>query len=166
MTKQVTEADLRALTDANADPVDREAALRHLAHWEKGKYDHLEPAIAALLRDHTAVVRGAAVKAIVGSWHRAAYVAAAAAMLQGDADWSVRADAAFALGSFARFTGQQRDEILRALAQAVRQDDDGSVQAASYEQVLALLGRAVTWEPDAFDQGRDVDWALLEPYLA
>lgn len=162
MTKTISDADVRALTDPNSDPVDREAALRHLAHWEKGKYVHLEKTIASLFNDHVAMVRGAAVKALVGSWQLSDHVEAALRMLQKDGDWSVRADAAFALGSYAKNTGQQRERIFRALVDAVRSDEDPATQEAAYEQALALHGRGVTWATGRFDRDRDVDWELLK----
>jgi hypothetical protein len=59
MTKTISDVDVRALTDPDSDPVDREAALRHLAHWEKGKYIHLESTIANLFHDPIPMVRGA-----------------------------------------------------------------------------------------------------------
>jgi vesicle coat complex subunit len=166
MSKTISDADVRALTDPNSDPVDREAALRHLAHWEKGKYVHLEPTIARLFHDPIPMVRGAAIKALVGTWHLTDHVDEALKMMRGDSDWSVRADAAFAVGSYAKYTGHERERILKALAEAVRADEDPAVQEAAYEQVLALLERDITWSAGEFDRDRNVDWELLQPHLA
>ncbi len=64
--KKVTPEDLAALTDPNADPADRVRAISRLAHWEKGKHDKVEPAIATLLKDQSSAVRGAAISALFG----------------------------------------------------------------------------------------------------
>jgi hypothetical protein len=167
MTKKVSDDDVRALTDPNADPVDREAALRHLAHWEKGKFVHLEPAIAAAFKDPVAIIRGAAVKALVGSWHLSRYVDFAMTMLRDDADWSARADAAYALGSYAKFVAEGRDRILRSLAAAVKRDDDPAVQEAAYEQLLSVVDAEAqqSWTSGEFDRERDADEDLLQRYL-
>jgi hypothetical protein len=136
--KQITPEDLRVLTDASADAARRAQALSRLSHWEKGKFDHLEPTIAALLE-----------------------------LLQVRDEWSVaRTDAAFALGQFVRFTGKERDRIIRALVKALQNDPDSAVQASCYEQLLQLLApQREAPEIDDFDRARDVDWALLQPYV-
>src|SRR5262249_17941086 len=56
--KKITPEDLRVLTDQTADEADRAESLIRLTHWERGKYDYLEPTIAGLLRDPSALVRG------------------------------------------------------------------------------------------------------------
>jgi hypothetical protein len=165
MTKTISDVDVRALTDPDSDPVDREAALRHLAHWEKGKYIHLERTIANLFHDPIPMVRGAAIKALVGSWHLTNHVDEALKLVQGDPDWSVRADAAFALGSYSKYTGQDRDRITKALATVVRADDDPAAQEAAYEQVLSLFDQPITWSTGNFDRDQHVDWEFLARYL-
>lgn len=82
-------------------------------------------------------------------------------------DWIGRADAAFALGQFAFYSGKRREEIVRTLVRVLGEDPDPAVQAACYEQLLHLLApeRDVPVFDDDFDRRRDVDWSLLQPYL-
>lgn len=168
--KAVTPDDLRNLSDPNADPVDRVQALSRLAHWEKGKYNNLEPTIAGLIADDpSSAVRGGAIKTLLSGWKREKYFELAIQMLHTDtdADWIARADAAYALSAFAKYTGKGRDRVIRELAKAVRDDDAWPVQQRCYEELLELLA------PDheanfsgEFNRDRDVDWNLLSPYLA
>jgi hypothetical protein len=167
--KQITPDDLSALTDKNAEPAQRVRALSRLAHWERGKYDHMEPTIASLLDDSNPMVRGAAIKTLVAGWQRGRYVDRAIAMLLTirEDEWSnERSDAGFALAQFAQITGKESDRIIRALIQALRTDPDDLVQQSCYKEILGLLApdRAA---PDGyeFDRERDVDWDLLKPYL-
>ena len=166
--KKVTPEDLAALTDSNADPADRVRALSRLAHWEKGKYDKLEPTIASLLKDESSAVRGAAINTLLGSWHREKYLDAAIRLLMEDRDddWTCRADAAFALGQFSLRTNKERDRVLTALLAALKHDPEWPVQRRSYEEVLRLIAPD-RQPPDGgeFDRDRDVDWTLLAPLL-
>jgi HEAT repeat protein len=167
VSKTISPEDLAVFADRTADPILRERALSRLAHWEKGKYDHLEPEIAKLLDDPDPGIRGAALRTLLYAWQRAAYFDRAMKMLlsQPDPAYSVRSDAAFSLGGFAQLTGQRRDEAIRALVRALRSDEDWSVQAACYEALLELVAPDRSRHlPDEFDRDRDVDWALLAPY--
>lgn len=166
--KQITSEHLRALTNDDADPVDRAEALTALAHWEKGKYDHLEPTIAGLIRDPSPLVRGAAIQTLLSGWKRSKYLQAAIDMLHGDPDddWTARHDAAFALAQFAIYGGTDRERIIRELVRALREDRAQAVQEQCYEQILRIVAPdRDAPSVDEFDRDRDVDWELLKPYL-
>ena len=166
--KKVTLEDLNALTDSRADPADRVRTLSRLAHWEKSKYDRLEPTIAALLKEASSPVRGGAINTLLGSWHKAKYVDAAMRLLHEDhdEDWTARADAAFALGKFALRTNQERERIVRSLVRALREDPEWPVQRRCYEEILRLVApdRELA-DGGEFDRDREVDWELLSPYM-
>lgn len=164
--KKITPEDLRTLTDVSADPVDRAESLARLTHWEKGKYDHLEPTIASLLRDPSATVRGAAIKTLLG-WGREKYMDAAIQMLRSDEgeDGIARSNAAFALAAYAQHFGE-RDRIVREMVSSLRNDPEWSVQEKCYELLLSLVAPHQKHTPgyDPFDRDRDVDWELLRPW--
>jgi HEAT repeat protein len=148
--KKVTPEDLAALTGSNADPADRVRALSRLGHWEKGKYDKLEPTIASLLKDESSAVRGAAINTLLGSWHREKYLDAAIRLLLEDRDEDYR----------------ERERVLTALLAALKQDPEWPVQRRSYEEILRLIAPdRVAPDGGEFDRDRDVDWALLAPLL-
>jgi hypothetical protein len=166
--KTISPEDLRALTDRSAEPSRRAQALSRLAHWEKGSFNHLEGTIAGLLDDDEPMVRGAAIKTLLSGWELEKYLPKAIAMLReasGEDGWMARSNAAFALGQYARFTGRDKDKIVRALVAAMQSDPDSAVQRACYEQLLQILDPDRD-PPDSeeFDNVRDVDWKLLEPY--
>ena len=166
--KQVTEQDLRNLTDQAAEPADRAEALMRLAHWEKGQYDRLEPTIVGLLDDASAMVRGGAIKTLL-AWQRDSHVESAIRLLQTDhdEDWTARANAAYALGNYALNTGRSRERIIRALTAALRHDPEWPVQEQCYESLLQLLRpeQTIASNGGEFDRERDVDWELLRPYI-
>ncbi len=112
-------------------------------------------------------LRGAAVKALVGQWDKQRYLEEATQILHTDPEWGARADAAVALSMFTRFSGQQRESILRELTRALIRDEDCAVQKRCYKELLQILApsKSVTSIPDYFDRSRDVDWELLKPYL-
>src|SRR5262249_25560957 len=158
--KQITPDDLRNLTDPNADIAARVEALTRLAHWEKGKYDHLESTIAGLLSDPSSFVRGGAIKTLLAGWQRGKYVEAAIQMLRTDVDedWTARADAAFALAQYAIHAGKERERIVCELVRAIRKDQDPAVQERAYEEVLRILAPdREAYFPADFDPDRDVD---------
>jgi hypothetical protein len=167
--KKITADDLRNLTDAKADVPDRVEALTRLAYWERGKYNHLESTIVGLLKDPSAMVRGAAIKTLVAGWFLEKYVDEAIAILRNDRDedWSARADAAFALAQYAIHTGKDRDRIVRELVRTIRTDIDPAVQQRAYEEALRIVApdRDAYSSPLDFDRDRDVDWDVLLPYM-
>jgi hypothetical protein len=62
----------------------------------------------------------------------------------------------------------ERRRILRTLAAIVQSDEDPGVQQSAYEGVLRILDRPSAeyfYESRFFDTRRDVNWALLKPYL-
>ncbi len=138
--KQITIDDLAKLTDIRAEPADRAEVLMRLAHWEKGKHEHLESTIASLLADPSAMVRGGAIKTLL-AWGKENYVDAAIRLLRTDKDedWTARANAAFALASYVSSSGKQRDRIVRELVGALRQDPEWPVQERCYESLLEIL---------------------------
>lgn len=169
--KELTPDDLRALSDSRADPSARARALSRLAYWEKGKYDHLEGAVAALLDDESPFLRGEAAKTLLAGWKREKYVDRVSKFLLEDRseDWVGRVDSAFALGQFAIYTGKRKEDVARVLVRALKNDPDVAVQTRSYEQLLRLLApdRDVpSFDEYEFDRQKDVDWALLAPYVA
>jgi len=156
------------IADESAGPDERARSLFRLAYWEIGDYDHLESAIAALLNHRSAMLRGAALKTLLAGWRRAQYIDDAINILRydNDLDWCARADAAFSLAAFTLHTGQQRERIVRELVRTLQRDEAWAVQEASYEQLLKILApsRDIHFSGQ-FDRDRDVDWALLGPYL-
>jgi hypothetical protein len=167
-TKKITEEDVRRIADENVGTEERARSLFRLAYWQLGEYDHLEPAIAALLSHRSATLRGAALKTLLAGWRRPRYIDDAIRILRtdDDLDWSARADAAFSLAAFTLHTGEERERIVRELVHAVRFDESWVVQESSYEQLLKILAPSRDQHfSGEFDRERDVDWRLLGPYL-
>jgi len=167
--KKITDNDLRVLVDANADPAERAQALTRLAHWEKGKYLHLEPTIAGLVRDPSFLVRGAAINTLLG-WGLEQYIDAAIEMLRTDFDDDrtlQRVEAGQALERYTARFGKHRDRVIRALVAGLRRDPSWCVQAACYRSLLRLLApdRELEEHDREFDRDQDVDWELLRSYF-
>lgn len=162
--KTLSPDDLRALSDRDADPADRQRALSRLAHWEVGKYAHLETTIVSLLDDEDAMVRGAAYKTLL-AWKLDQYLTRAADALKNDTESDVRQDVAFALARYAVATRKDVPRILGWLVDALDIDEDVYVQREIYEGILKILAPdRDAPETENFDRVRDVDWKLLAPY--
>lgn len=164
--KTLTPEDLRALTDRKAKTSDRVRALSRLAHWERGKHDHLEATIAGLFDDPDPMVRGSAYKTLL-AWRREKYLSKAARALASDPAYDVRRDAAFALGQYGLARSEEAKKIARWLLDSLRRDEDTAVQRATYEALIGLVDPALDApDPDTFNRETDVDWRLLERFVA
>jgi hypothetical protein len=158
--------DDRLIQDENARPLDRAAAMTRLRF---DKLYHFEPFFASLL-DHAAyVLRGEAIKTLLGMWKRSEYLDAAIQLLRSDPEWETRTDAAFAmtmaLGQGV-IKGSERERVIEELAQALMRDEDDIAQSRYYELLLEILAPERKGAvPDYFNRERDVDWQLLKPYL-
>jgi hypothetical protein len=152
-----------ALLGDEAAPVEaRVAALQRLA--ADRRYE-LEEAVRNLVVHPDPALRGAAMLELCRTWRRWEKTEDCWDMLHHDPGWQARASAAGATAAFVVGAGVFRQSHLQHLARAVVEDDDPRVQRAAWVQVLAILGdnRPV---PEDFDPSRDVDLALIEPYLA
>jgi hypothetical protein len=127
---------------------------------------HLAPDIGRLVRHESSLVRGQAAR-IVLYWAIEEEVPAALSMLASDPCWDARSDAAFGLGTFLHVTGRRDERILRALARAFETDPEEYVVTEAYgAMVWCLSGQPPAFSPDTLDRDRDVDWALIGPYLS
>ena len=161
--------DPQVLRDETARPVDRAAALSRLVSDRRTEF---EPDIVRCLAHEHPILRGDAIRALVGRWCMAQYVPQADRMLAEDPDEAVRGDAAGALSMYAWLGGvpePERLRILRTLARVVQKKEDPGVQEAAYNGVLRILDRPSTeYFHEAlrfFDPHRDANWELLKPYL-
>ncbi|HVG39187.1 MAG TPA: hypothetical protein VM870_07865 [Pyrinomonadaceae bacterium] len=152
------------LQDINADPVERSSAMVRIG---VDKLTHFKPVIADLLRHQHFILRGEAIKVLLGKWNLPEYVEEGVQMLRHDLEWSTRADAASALSWFAFATGKQTDLIARELVRSLKEDENRSVHEEAYSGLLRILTpeRKQSTIPDDFNRERDVDWELLKPYL-
>ncbi len=134
--RKSTPEDERLLQDDAAPWGPRAAAVRNVAADD---LRHLEADVARLLDHEWEGLRAQAISALVMFWGLEAYLPKAFAMLAGDPEESARGTAAFALAGYARYTGESRDSILRALARAVQADPAPSVIRRAYVGMLQLL---------------------------
>lgn len=150
--------------DESARPVDRAGAVKRLA---LDGFTEIEPLLAELLHHDNFLLRGQAIKLLLSIWTRSRYIDDGVKMLHSDSEWEVRANAAFALSSFAAYTGEQRERIVRELLVQLLNDEDHAVQRRCYEGLLQLIvpERSQANSPTYFNRERDVDWELLKPYL-
>lgn len=150
--------------DEGARPVDRASAISRLT---ADGFEEIEPLLAQLIISDDFLLRGEAIKALLGLWKKSHYLNDAVRMLHTDAEWSVRGDAAFSLTQFALRTGVQQETIVRELVRSLTQDEHFGVQEACYRGLLKLLTqeRKLSTLPTSFNRERDVDWELLKPYL-
>lgn len=168
--KTLTPEDLAALQSADADPLAKDQVLRRLAHWERGKFDHLESAISQHLHHPVSLVRGQAFITLVGAWLRPKYIAEAIAALRhiDEDSYADREMIAYALGQYAAQASPPPTEIMHALAVCVRDDPEWPVQKAAYDAVLTVVApdrRPEVSGDKSFHAAGDVDWSLLRPYL-
>ncbi|WP_437741761.1 hypothetical protein WME73_41270 [Sorangium sp. So ce302] len=159
--------DGRLIYDERAAATDRASAVSRIG--SERLYQH-EKAIAMLLQHGEPALRERAAAVLVALWGRRSYVDAVIHMLHQDADLYCRLKASSILWNFATFSAssrEDRDIVLRALAQSVARDEDPMVQAASYKHFLELVSpERAAGVPDELERGSDVDWELMMPYLA
>jgi hypothetical protein len=165
--KTIDPNKLARLTDPSLDVVSLIDLLRQLGVWERGKYDHLESAIAAHLHHQLPMVRGQAIGTLLGAWGRSRYFDTAAQMLleDRDEDSSARTGAVLALKAYANKNPGERERVIRILVKALKQDPDEVLQMSAYQAILDLLLPDNDFEaPYEFDRDRDVDWEILKPF--
>lgn len=149
--------------DENADSVDRAGAIFRLSI---DGFQEFEPLLAKLLYAESFILRAQAVKSLLSIWTIPQYIDDAVRLLHSDPNWEVRADAAFALASFVKYTGQQRDPVIKELLHQLVNDEDDAVQRRCYKELCELLtADGASGIPTYFDRERDVDWELLKPYM-
>ncbi|WP_437606294.1 hypothetical protein WMF20_35580 [Sorangium sp. So ce834] len=159
--------DERLINDERAAATDRASAISRIG--SDRLYQH-EKSISMLLQHEEPVLRERAAAVLVALWGRKSYVDAVIHMLHQDADLYCRLKASSILWNFATFSAsnrEDRDIVLRALAQSVARDKDSMVQAASYKHFLELTSpERAAGVPDELDRDSDVEWELMMPYLA
>lgn len=162
--RKSTPNDDALLQDDSADPVGRSSAMTHIGI---DNLQHFEKTIAGLLNHPNFILRGEAIKVLLGKWEMPKYLNVAVRMLDSDPEWSARADAATAMSTFTIFTKQSRELVLGELIKCLMNDEHSSGQKSCYEEVLKILSPNQDWTslPNRFDRERDVDWDLLKPYL-
>ncbi len=156
--------DLVTFADTGADPVARANAIANLT---SDGFRDLEPQFAACLSDPDPSVRGQAVQSLLGFWHLAGYFGEAARILREDPMGSARDDAFDALAMSAQFgTQADFDATLPELVRALLRAEGANRQGDFYERIVGLLRPDAGYEaPYPFDWERDVDQALIAPYL-
>ncbi len=157
--------DFITLADETADSVDRSIAMDLLV---SDRFYEIEPQIAAALSHPEGHLRGDAIYNLLARWQKRDYYDDAVTLLRSDPDAAARRQAAAALAAFAGWTGeeQDRDGVLRELVRALYAEQDDIRQGGLYESIRGLLRRNDGYEaPYPFDRERDVDKALIAPYL-
>jgi len=171
VTSKSTSTDFKMAYDDSANAVDRAFAIRSLVF---DRIYEIEPLLVQLLKHKEEFLRGEAINALIGRWHKAQYLGAALGMLHSDTSYVARRDSAFALGEFAAFADEAdkyKKQIIQSLVHALVADDNWSVQQRCYEQLLNLIcGKMFASEEfpqknQEFDIKRDVDWKMLQSYL-
>lgn len=156
--------DDKLIYDESADVVERASAISRLT--VDGFYE-IEPLLVKLLDHESFLLRGEAIKSLLGFWRKSEYIDNAVRLLRTDRDPTVRSDAAFALSRVTLRTGKQREMIVEKLVEGLMQDEDFGVHEECYRGLLQILApeRSLTTIPTYFNRERDVDWELLKPYL-
>lgn len=163
--RKSTPEDDRLVRDDRADWGDRMSAIHNVA------VDHLvylEADIAKLLDHESDGLRATAILALVMHWNLERYVPRALELLRDDPEATVRMHAAVALGSYASGDARARPDLLRALALALQSDVHAGVARKAYVAMLRSLApdlKTTTIPTVDFDRTRDVDRALIAPYL-
>lgn len=154
--------DKDLLRDKSADPIERALAINLLG--VDRRFD-AEGEICALLKDPEDVVRGEAIRVLLGLWRREEHLCLAE-------DWALRGQSTTlrmeAVSAFDQYlvdpTAPSRRRALRILASVVDTDPDDFVKRRAYESIWHCLRgwscpmRSVY----EFDPTRDVDWTLVE----
>lgn len=114
--------------------------------------------VSLLLGHDDPVVREEAISLLVGKWRDPRYRSAALAMLDRDADFGVRAQAA--LGLAAVSTDATRDEDISVLLKLVGDTaEEVETRGAAYDALLILGGRQdFASAMEKFDPEADIDW--------
>jgi HEAT repeat protein len=164
-----TPADDALISDRSADEIERSDAMIRIAF--DGIY-RLKTEIAAQLDDPSVMVRGEAIRVLLGRWQLDAYLEHALDMLRAEPDEDGRADAALALGWFIALRPPefpvdegQRDVIMPALVQAFLDDPSRYVQEVAYCQLHEVLTGRRAALPEQFNPETDADWEMLAPYV-
>lgn len=162
--RKSTPNDDALLQNDSADPVERASAMTRIGI---DNLKHFETTIAGLLNHPNFILRGEAIKVLLGKWEMSKYLNDAVQMLRSDSEWSARADAATAMSTFTQFTKQSHELVLSELINCLMNDEHRSGQKSCYEEILKILAPSKDWTslPNRFDRERDVDWNLLKPYL-
>lgn len=169
--KKSTAQDFELAYDNSADAVERAFAIRHLVF---DRVYEIESLLVQLLKHDEEFLRGEAIAALLARWHKTQYIDAALQMLNSDASYVARREAAFALGEFAAFADnaeKYKDTIIRKLLEALLEDENWTVQQSSYEKILTLItGKIFVSEhlpqkAREFNRNQDADWNLLKPLL-
>ncbi len=164
--RKSTPRDLLTLADETARVMDRDQAMDLLV---TDRFYQAEPQIALFLDSPEAQLRGDAIYGLLGRWLKRDYYDTAVTLLRSDPSWYVRTQAATALAWFGRWSEQEgeRDHVVRDLVAALYSEPDDITQGAVYEEVVELLQPdGPDYDPpDPFDRERDVDTALIAPYM-
>ena len=147
-------------------------ALDAVGLGHRDEQQRFAPSIERLLANQSAIVRGTALKVLLGFWglEPGRLVERAVAILgRYDEDPDERREAAFALALFAeRYAAPiERDRIVRALVASLDREPDARAQESTYNAIHQILkGETAPFPPDGlpFDRDRDADEALLGPY--
>lgn len=161
--RKSTPADDVMLMDENADPVERSSAIARLA---VDGFDYFELTLATLLNHSNSILRGEAIKVLLGAWQKPKYFDRAIQMLLNDPEKGARSDAAHALSAYARRSGKMRDEVIKVLLESLLQDNKG-IQEIYYIELLSLLNVSGSYDYPSrrFNHNQDVNWELLKPYI-
>ena len=162
-------ADDALISDRAADVVDRVTAITRIG---VDRILRLEGDIARQLDDPSEMVRGEAIKVLVGAWKLGRYLDEAVRMLRDEEDDMTRSAAAWAIGWFARrreghppLPDAQRQLVIGELVRALLEDPDEHVQEQSYEILHWALTGSFPSLPGNFKRETDVDWSVLRPYV-
>ncbi len=159
----MTEAEIfRLLADAEANVVEREEALIDAG---RQRIDRLSGTVIEFLTHPHFMLRGAAIRALLLFWDKIDFVSPAMEMLRHDLDDSVRLDAAGSLVAFSEKNTDRREEIVRALAQAVAADTSPMVREEAYDGVISLtFTKLPPRVVGQFDESK-IRWDVVNPYL-
>lgn len=159
--------DEQIVRDESVDQVERASAALRLASDGFGK--DLHPILDKWLDDPNFILRSEAINLLLGSWGFEKYLKKGVEMLQKDQRWEVKCAAASALKSFA--TNFDKGEkykttILKKLFESLLNDENKIVQKRVYEYIYNIIThKKIFIESYEFDEQRDINWNLLEPYL-
>jgi len=162
--KSTPQEDL-ILVDESASSEDRESAVNRLAF--DGCFSILEPELEKWLNHKDFILKGKALKVLLGRMGKEKYIDEAIEILQSDKNWSVRTDFAYALKQLAgkfEIKADVKEKVVKALTTALMNDEEPFVQQSSYAALLELI-KGKKNESDSFDREKDVDWEILQPYL-
>lgn len=155
--------DLIVAFDEKIDAVERSSAIIRL---RLDGFTEIEPLLVNLLQHQSFLLRRDAVVTLLGFWHKPEFIEVALRLLRDDVDEAVRSGAAFALGEFVINSGTNKERVLRALLDQLKNERNFAVQEECYKSLLKLIApdRVPFSAPSAFKREKDVDWNLLQPY--